>query len=135
MEFPPHDPQPSVVVGAKPFVNEPPAVNELAWLTTRRLTGSSTPAQRMLPSLFECTAAEWPAPSISRLALAAATASWKVLYGRIATTGQSFSFARRSFAPAPSAGRRMMRADSGTSTPARAPTCRGDLPTTSLFRW
>src|SRR6267154_5531141 len=104
MELPPHDPHPSVVVGAKPLVSEPPAVNELAWFTTRRLTGSSTPASRMLPSLFECRAAEWPAPSTSRFALAFATASWNVLYGRIATTGQSFSFASRSAVPAPLAG-------------------------------
>ncbi len=28
MEFPPQEPQPSVVVGANPFVRDPPAVKE-----------------------------------------------------------------------------------------------------------
>ena len=40
----------------------------------------------MCASVFECNAAEWPAPSTIRLDFALATASAKVLYGRIATT-------------------------------------------------
>ena len=77
MELPPHDPQPRVVVGAKPLVSEPPAVKDDTWLTTSRLMGSSRPASRMCASSLECTAAECPAPSTIKLALALATASWK----------------------------------------------------------
>ena len=68
-------------MGANPFVSEPPAVRADAWFTTRRLTGSSTPIWRMCSSSFECSAAECPAPSTSRLAFARATASSKVSIG------------------------------------------------------
>ncbi len=67
--------------------------------------------------------------------MAFATASWKFLYGRMATTGQSFSFASTSAVPAPFAGSRMIRALAGMSMPAIAPISRADLPTASLFRW
>ena len=49
-------------------------------------------------------------------------------------TGQSFSFARTSSVPEPSAGKSINLDESGISMPASLPTSLADLPTTSLFK-